>query len=86
MPDEVYLKKWASTNGLSGNYKSLCALEETKAYILNEIIQKGKQERLAGFEIPKVIFINSEPFTPESDILTPTFKLRRNIAEKAFRS
>ena len=86
VPDEINLTKWASEEGHSGDFKELCALEETKDYILSEIGKHGKSEGLLGFEIPKSIYVYNALFTPESDILTPTFKLKRNIAAKVFRS
>jgi len=85
VPDEANLEKWASKEGHSGDFKELCDMEETKNYIHSEIKGHAKAEGLLGFEIPKVIHIHNELFTPESDILTPTFKLKRNIAAKVFR-
>jgi len=85
VPDEPNLLKWASAEGHSGGFTELCALEETKNYIHGELTNQGRAESLLGFEIPKTIHIHNELFTPESDILTPTFKLKRNIAAKVFR-
>jgi long-chain acyl-CoA synthetase len=37
-----------------------------------------------SLEKPKQICLLSDPFTVESDLLTPTMKLKRNIAKKMF--
>ena len=34
VPDEINLNKWASEEGLSGDFKELCAMEELKNHIL----------------------------------------------------
>ena len=57
----------------------------TKAMIkdLNRIADNRK---LAGFERIKAIHMALEPFSVENDLLTPTLKLKRAEAAKAFRS
>jgi long-chain acyl-CoA synthetase len=37
-----------------------------------------------SLEKPKQICLLADPFTVESDILTPTMKLKRNIAKKMY--
>jgi long-chain acyl-CoA synthetase len=37
------------------------------------------------FEVPKAIFVESELFSVENDLLTPSFKLKRNVAQKKYR-
>jgi len=41
---------------------------------------------LQGFEKLKAVYIATEPFTVENDLLTPTLKLKRSEAAKAFRN
>jgi long-chain acyl-CoA synthetase len=40
---------------------------------------------LSGLERPKAITLVREPFTIENNILTPTFKLKRNVAKEIFK-
>jgi long-subunit acyl-CoA synthetase (AMP-forming) len=40
--------------------------------------------QLKGFEMARAIRVVAEPFTPENDLLTPTFKLKRNVAKTRF--
>ncbi len=51
---------------------------------MSEIVSKCKEDGFFGFEIPYKVHITSNAFTPDNDILTPTFKLKRNEAKKAF--
>ena len=37
-----------------------------------------------GFEISKKIYLAKEPFSIENQLMTPTMKLRRQIAKKYF--
>ena len=40
--------------------------------------------RLQKFEIPKAIFLVSEPWTPESGLITAAMKLKRKSLDTAF--
>ena len=44
----------------------------------------GREKNLIGFEIPKKIYLAKEPFSIENQLMTPTMKLRRQIAKKYF--
>jgi len=37
-----------------------------------------------SLEKPKQIHLIGDPWTPESDVLTPTMKLKRNVAKKKY--
>ena len=41
--------------------------------------------KLNSLEKPKQITLLMDPFTIESDLLTPTMKLKRNIAREQFK-
>ena len=50
---------------------------------MNKVAAKSK---LTGFERIKNVHLAIEPFTVENELLTPTLKLKRPQAAKAFRS
>jgi len=54
----------------------------THDYILKEIKRVGKENGLNGYEIPQKIKLIDEPFS--EDLMTPTFKLKRNVARDYF--
>lgn len=47
---------------------------------MSELEKLGRDNNLSSLERPKDIFIASEPFSIENDMLTATFKLKRNVA------
>lgn len=48
------------------------------------VSQAGKQARLEKFEIPAKIKLLSEPWTPESGLVTAALKLKREVIRKTF--
>ena len=76
-PNEDKLKKWAGDNGVSGDFAAICASDKAKAHILSLLTTTGKEGRLKGFEMVKAVHLEPEAWTPESELLTPTFKKKR---------
>ena len=54
--------------------------------LLKEFDRIASRKKLQGFERIKGVHIGLEPFTVENDLLTPTLKLKRSDAAKAFRT
>ena len=46
--------------------------------------QLARDRKLNSLEKPKDIYLSGEPFSVENDILTPTFKLKRNVGQKVY--
>ena len=80
VPEEAHVKAWCEANGESDAYGNA----DFKKEILDDILNLAKVNKLSGLEKPKEIFLSNEPFSIENDILTPTFKLKRNIAKKVY--
>ncbi|KAK4702917.1 long-chain acyl-CoA synthetase, partial [Phenoliferia sp. Uapishka_3] len=56
------------------------------AAIAKELGTYAETARLQGYErLNKNIHVSLEPFTMENDLLTPTFKTKRNIAAKVYK-
>lgn len=85
VPDQEYLESWAKNNGFKGSFAELCKNSEIIQVILDDMTKQGKTAKLKGFEFPKAIYVESEPFSPENGLLTPTFKLKRPVAKKNYR-
>ena len=52
--------------------------------IAEDLARVGKECKLHGFEKVKDFYLSPEVFSVENNILTPTFKLKRNDAKKAY--
>jgi len=50
------------------------------------LVKHGTEQRLVKFEIPQAVFLVSEPWTPESGLITAAMKLKRKSLEAAFAS
>lgn len=79
VPDPEVLCKWAAENNIEGasDIKALCANEKVRKFIADEMVKTAKETKLKGFEMAKAIFLEADPFTPENELLTPTFKPKR---------
>ena len=52
--------------------------------VLDSINEVARAQKFNSLEKPKRIFLTAEPFTVENDMLTPTFKMKRNVAKKVY--
>mmetsp|Transcript_21357 Transcript_21357/g.31193 ORF Transcript_21357/g.31193 Transcript_21357/m.31193 type:complete len:84 (+) Transcript_21357:193-444(+) len=57
--------------------KVLCKNEAVRAMIMKEVKTLAKAGGLHGFETPKAIYLESEVFSVENGLTTPTFKMKR---------
>ncbi|KAI8379931.1 hypothetical protein EDC96DRAFT_492349 [Choanephora cucurbitarum] len=84
VPDKGAFKAWAEEkfSSVSNPYED----EAVKKELLKELTAYGKQNDLKGFEQIRAIYLTAEEFSVENDLLTPTFKLKRETAKKVFQS
>ena len=86
VPDEAYIRKeWAHKHDFHHDtpFDDICNHPKLKETIMEDMVQRGKQEKLLGFEVVKKIHIENKAWTPE-DLLTPTQKLMRFQAKKRY--
>ena len=80
VPEESQAKAWCAANGK----ENACVEPEFKKLIMDDMLRLAKENKLSGLEKPKEIFLTLDAFTIENEILTPTFKLKRNVAKKVY--
>lgn len=77
VPVKPALMKWASDNGINGSFEVVCKHPKAAAYVLGSTTKTARDAKLKGFEIAKAVRLETEHFSAENDLLTPTFKLKR---------
>lgn len=83
VPDVDYLANWAPANGFSTDMKELCANADFKKIVMDDMKRVAKEAKLYSFEQCKDIHLEPEAWTAEN-CLTPTFKLKRDVAKKIY--
>ncbi|XWS61620.1 hypothetical protein CRYUN_Cryun07bG0142000 [Craigia yunnanensis] len=85
-PNKQALERWATENGVSGDFDSICQNPKAKEYIIGELSKIGKEKKLKGFEFIKAVHLDPVPFDMERDLLTPTYKKKRPQLLKYYQS
>ena len=62
--------------------EQLNAEKEFKQEVYDDLIRLATGNKFNSLEKPKQIYLLKDPFTVENDFLTPTMKLKRNIAKQ----
>jgi long-chain acyl-CoA synthetase len=79
VPDEEQLKAFAAELGITGkSFAELCANDQVKKALQKALDKHGRSHGLQGFENVKAVYLESDPFTPENGLLSPTFKFKRH--------
>ena len=87
VPDEEYVVgTWAPAQGKSKDLTFAQLVEDPalKEAIAADLKRVGKEGKLRGFEVVKAIHLESELWTVENNLLTPTFKLKRKQAKDKY--
>jgi len=84
VPDSEAVKEWAKKNNIEESWEQLCNNERVKEEVLRDMKVIGSEAGLAGFEQVRKIHLHPEMITPDSGILTPTFKIKRHDAKNFF--
>ena len=74
---KTYLHNVAKTLGVTMDHEQLINDINVKLHTMKELISHGIQSGLEKFEIPKDIALVSEEWTPESGLITASFKVKR---------
>jgi len=85
VPNQKKLQELAIQNNIDeGDFEKLCENSEVNEALLKELHNHAKS-KLQKTEVPRKIFICSEPWTPASGLLTEALKLKRKNIEKEYK-
>jgi long-chain acyl-CoA synthetase len=93
VPDEEVVKKWVTdvqlepegTNSESFSMANLCKNEQLIGEIMNDVRTLSASNGLTSFETVRAVYLESEPFSVENGLMTPTFKLKRQQMAQNFK-
>ena len=78
VPDRANLQKLADKLGKEGlEFTELCRDRDVTGAALRELVNYGRQLKLEKFELPGAVTICAELWTPDTDMVTAAFKLKR---------
>ncbi|KAI7897488.1 uncharacterized protein BX663DRAFT_444996 [Cokeromyces recurvatus] len=87
VPDKETLLPWAANQQadfINKTYEELCASPNMTEAILKEINTFGKESQLKGFEQVKALYLTPHEFSIKNELLTPTFKLKREVVRNLY--
>lgn len=82
--DDVEAKKWAVTNKKTDDLNLLVKDNDFKKAVNDQLMQIATDNKFNSLEKPQEIHLTADAFTIENDILTPTFKLKRNVGQRIY--
>ena len=71
--------------GNAGSFAALCENPNVVQAVINSIVQEAKKGKLASYEIPLAIHLEPEPWLPDSGLVTPTLKLKRQALREHYK-
>ncbi|XP_068181482.1 long-chain-fatty-acid--CoA ligase 4 isoform X2 [Antennarius striatus] len=77
VPNQKKLSELAKQRGIVGTWEEICRHSEMETEVLKEIKEAAVKIKLQRFEIPVKVHLSSEPWTPETGLVTDAFKLKR---------
>ncbi|XP_056140407.1 long-chain-fatty-acid--CoA ligase 4 [Lampris incognitus] len=77
VPNQKKLTELAKQRGIEGTWEEICTHPDMEREVLRAIKQVAATIKLQRFEIPMKVHLSSEPWTPETGLVTDAFKLKR---------
>ncbi|CAH1987078.1 unnamed protein product [Acanthoscelides obtectus] len=87
VPSLDELPKFAERLGITGkSFEELCDDERVQKAVTQQLAEHGRKCKLHRFEIPTVVKLISEIWSPESGLVTAAFKLKRKDIQDRYRN
>jgi len=84
VPNPQYLHELADSLKVEGTVEELCENKDINQAILKDVQNVAKERKLNKSEFPAKIHLCPETWTPELDLVTAAFKLKRKKIEKFY--
>ena len=86
VPDRMTVEPEARRLGIEGDWAEICGNSKIRDLVVEDIDAEGRRMGLKGFELVKWVYLHPFAITPESGLLTPTFKVKRRELREYFLS
>uniref|UniRef100_A0A183GCX2 long-chain-fatty-acid--CoA ligase n=1 Tax=Heligmosomoides polygyrus TaxID=6339 RepID=A0A183GCX2_HELPZ len=78
VPEPKVMEDWNERHGKPGrSLQEICSDQRAHDYVLSQLQEIGKENKLNSIEQVKRVYLELEPFTVENGLLTPTLKSKR---------
>ncbi|GMT20856.1 hypothetical protein PFISCL1PPCAC_12154, partial [Pristionchus fissidentatus] len=78
VPETAALQEWDELeNGQKRTIEEICKDTKTAEHVLSTMVKIGKENKLNSIEQVKKVILESDPFSVENGLLTPTLKAKR---------
>ncbi|TMW67705.1 hypothetical protein Poli38472_011325 [Pythium oligandrum] len=87
VPDPDIAEAWGVSKGRSKEDSTMDKLvhdAEFQTEVMADLVSIGKEAKLRGFEFVKKVHFHPDPFTVDTGLITPTFKLKRPQLKEYF--
>lgn len=88
VPDEAELRRELRNRDMEEAdmpFDAMCKSEAVRAVVYECMVETANSSKLVGFEKIKNIYCDSEPWTVENGMLTPTMKLKRDFSKNHYK-
>lgn len=83
--DPVHVKRWATENHLdTTELKVYMTDPKFKKVVMDDLNRLATENKFSGLERIKNTMLTLDQFTIDNDLLTPTMKIKRNVAKKVY--
>ena len=85
VPDRTNLDILATKLGVgTKDFAEQCKDKDLMGSVLKELVQTGRHQNLAKFELPGAVTLCQELWTPEGGLVTAAFKLKRKPLQQFY--
>lgn len=87
VPNPVHLEEIAERQGMAGKeFEELCASPVMEKAVVQELAEHGRKCKLHRFEIPTVVTLCKDIWTPDMGLVTAAFKLKRKDIQERYKN
>jgi len=88
VPDEEFVTAWKKGQAAFADlpFADICDSKAFNKLVFDDVTKVCVAKKLHSFERPKAIHLEPELWSVDNEVLTPTFKLKRNFAKQKYQS